>query len=143
MFKGKFCFETTIDKPLNEVWAFFSKNTNLAEITGFPKVKVTGDQEVSKGARVNLELNFVVLTLTWKARIIDEKEGAFFTDVAEKAPFPFRIWTHTHRFVSEGSKTKMVDEVEFSSWIPAPIIKLMLYGMFFDRKKQIKKHEPL
>ncbi|WP_051314682.1 SRPBCC family protein [Alteribacter aurantiacus] len=139
MFTGKFEYKTVIDQPIGEVWAFFSNNNNLATITGFPKVIVRGNDEVKKGSKVLLELNFIIMRLNWQGRIVDVNEKESFTDVGEKVPFPFRLWSHTHRFNSKGDKTMMVDEVTFRSWIPAPFIKVMLYGMFMDRKRQIRK----
>ncbi|TMW73714.1 SRPBCC family protein [Alteribacter natronophilus] len=138
MFRGKFVYTTVIESPVEDVWSFFSKNENLAAITGFPEVNVTGDREVRKGAVIQLELDFKLFFMNWQARIIRAETGSFFQDAGEKVPFPFRLWLHTHRFEGiPGGKTKMTDEVAFSSWVPVPLIKIMLYGMFLDRKRQL------
>ncbi|PYZ98541.1 hypothetical protein CR205_08125 [Alteribacter lacisalsi] len=140
MFRGHFVYKTEIDQPVEEVWAFFSQNDNLAAVTGFPKVKVTGDSQVEEGAVVHLKLDFLIITLGWQARIVKVKPGVLFQDAGEKVPFPFRLWLHTHHFRQLGSgRTEMKDEVRFSSWIPAPFVKMMLFGMFMDRKRQLGK----
>ncbi|WP_096434754.1 SRPBCC family protein [Alteribacter populi] len=144
MFKSTFRYETTIDQPLDEVWGFFQCNKNLAKLTGFPKVDVSGPPIVKEGAVIHLRLHFRVLALRWRARIIRVEDKHLFQDVGEKVPFPFRLWTHTHRFEAvSDKKTKMIDEVVFSSWIPTPFVYIILFGMFCDRKRQIRKHGSL
>ena len=143
MFRGTFYYPTEISKPVDEVWAFFQTNENLVSITGFPRIEMLGDREVFEGARVSLKLNFFIISLYWQGRITKVADEKFFIDEGEQLPFPFRSWHHVHAFKPvDKYRTKMIDKVEFSSYIPAWLIKWMLFGMFSDRKRQLKKQWP-
>ncbi|GEL08281.1 SRPBCC family protein [Salisediminibacterium halotolerans] len=140
MFKGTFYYATLIPRPLNDTWDFFQKNENLAAITGFPKVKVFGDHLVEQDAEVKLKLHFGFISLNWHGRITELSAERYFIDEGEDIPFPFKSWRHVHAFKAvDESTTKMIDRVTFESFLPAPLIKLMLSGMFFDRKRQLNK----
>lgn len=139
MFSGTFFYKTEIDKPLEEVWEFFQNNENLAAITGFPKIRILGDKEVFEGADIHLQMNFIVVKLHWKGEITKVVPDAYFMDEGIKLPPPFQAWRHVHAFKEiSPSRTKMIDRVEFSSLLPSPLIKVMLRGMFSDRKKQLR-----
>lgn len=138
MFKGTFHFKTEIERPLADVWRFFQSNENLVAITGFPKITLLGDKDVFEGAKIHLQLNFIVLKLNWEGRITKVVKDAYFIDEGVKLPLPFKAWKHIHAFEesSEGT-TFMFDRVEFEAYLPAPFINIMLYGMFQDRKRQL------
>ncbi|PRO66742.1 SRPBCC family protein [Alkalicoccus urumqiensis] len=141
MFSSTWYFKTEMEEPKEKVWNFFQKNDNLVAITGFPKIELEGDRTVYEGAQIVLHMNFYLFKLRWEGAIVERQEGAYFIDEGRKLPFPFRSWRHTHAFkeTAEG-KTRMIDRVEFSSWLPAPLIKLMLAGMFSDRKRQLRMY---
>lgn len=140
MFSSTFYFKTEMNEKKSDVWSFFQTNENLVAITGFPKIKLLGDKEVKEGADVILQMNFFVIKLLWKGEITKVVPEDYFMDEGVKLPFPFRTWQHVHAFKElEQGGTRMIDRVEFSSYIPAIFIKLMLFGMFQDRKRQLKK----
>ncbi|SER47781.1 SRPBCC family protein [Salipaludibacillus aurantiacus] len=140
MFKHTFYYKTDILQPLETIWPFFQTNENLAAITGFPKIKVLGDKEVFKGSAVHLQLNFFIVKLNWKGEITETADRKYFIDEGLKIPFPFKSWRHVHAFKRlEGNGTRMIDRVEYTSFLPPFIVNLMLKGMFADRKRQLKK----
>ncbi|UCZ54647.1 hypothetical protein LGQ02_07830 [Bacillus shivajii] len=141
MFKGTFTFETMIEKPLPEVWCFFQSNENLVNITTYPKIELLGDKGMYKGAVIHLNMQFYFASFEWKGEVINIKDKEFFVDVANVLPFPLKEWKHVHSFEKlDEERTKMVDTVQFESYIPSVYIKAGLYGMFHSRKKQLKKH---
>ncbi|QKS70997.1 hypothetical protein FLK61_30220 [Paenalkalicoccus suaedae] len=141
MFSGTFYFKTEINKPIKDVWEFFQTNENLVAITGFPKITLLGDKDVFEGSHVHLKMDFFLVKLDWQGEITKVVPEAYFMDEGKKLPFPFKEWRHVHAFKElSPSKTKMIDRVEFSSYVPAPLIKAMLIGMFSDRKRQLKKY---
>lgn len=78
--------------------------------------------------------------LKWFLEIKEVQEQAFFIDEAFVAPFPFKKWRHTHTFVQKKEHTLMIDEIEFEAYLPVSIIRLLLYGMFRDRGKVMKRY---
>ncbi|RKL68805.1 hypothetical protein CR203_01810 [Salipaludibacillus neizhouensis] len=140
MFRHTFYYKTELPRSISEVWSFFQTNENLASITAFPKIDILGDKDVKEGASVHLRLDFILLRLHWKGRITKVVPEAYFMDEGEKLPFPFKTWRHVHAFKELGSyKTKMIDRVEYESFVPPFIVNLMLKGMFSDREKQLNK----
>lgn len=143
LFQDTFYYKTDIDRPLSEVWSFFQTNDNLAAITGFPKIRILGDKDVTEGAAVHLEMNFYFMKLEWKGEITKVVPEAFFMDEGTDLPYPFTSWRHVHAFKAVDEKTtRMIDRVEFTAKVPSPFVRLMLKGMFKDRQRQLKKHFP-
>lgn len=141
MFKDTFYFKTDIDRPLDEVWAFFQTNENLAAITGFPKIRILGEKDVYEGSDVHLQMDFLIMKMQWKGQITKVVPHAFFMDEGTELPFPFQTWRHVHAFKElDDGRTRMIDRVEFSALVPSPFVRLMLKGMFKDRERQLMKH---
>ncbi|TVP82774.1 MAG: hypothetical protein EA344_10930 [Alkalicoccus sp.] len=140
MFKGTFHYRTKMNKPLSDVWSFFQYNRNLAAITSFPKLTLQGDEKVFEGAVIHLKMNFFIIRLSWESKISQVQPLRYFIDEGEKLPFPFTKWQHKHEFIElRPGWTLMTDQVRFTSLVPAVFIKIMLYGMFSDRKRKLEK----
>ena len=141
MFRDTFYYKTEIPRSISEVWSFFQSNQNLAAITAFPKIDILGDKDVEKDANIHLRLNFMLFKIHWKGRITEVVPEAYFIDQGEKLPFPIKSWSHVHAFKRLSSdETKMIDKVEYDSYVPPMLVNLMLKGMFHSRKKQLKKY---
>ncbi|WP_444685662.1 SRPBCC family protein [Alkalicoccus luteus] len=138
MSSGTFYYGTIIDKPLQEVWDFFQATENLAAITTFPEITVKGSERSEEGAEIELQMNFYAAKLSWKSRISEVSEPNYFIDEGIEVPFPFKVWRHVHAFKTEpDGRTKMIDMVQFDASVPSAAVKLMLFGMFSDRKRKL------
>jgi len=104
--------EQVVSRPLNEVFAFFSRAENLQEITppwlSFNVVRVQ-PEPVEKGTRIDYRLKVRGLPLRWTSEIVLWEPPHQFVDVQVRGPY--LLWHHTHKFVEEGSATRIIDEV--------------------------------
>ncbi|MDQ0205640.1 SRPBCC family protein [Alkalicoccobacillus murimartini] len=133
-----YTYRTTIDAPMKKVWDFFQDPTNLARIQRFPKVNVK-ESGSDEGSKVKLKIGYLGVGVNWDATIETVKKPHYFVDTAEKPPFPFTYWRHTHRFERENGKSVIIDELEFAARIPSAISSKLLTYMFQSREKQIMK----
>lgn len=124
---------TTLDAPLEEVFAFFSDAQNLEKLT--PKelsfqILTPMPIEMREGALIEYKINLSGVPFKWVTEITDWQPGKQFTDSQLKGPYA--KWVHTHSFEAEGNRTKMHDRVEYlpKGWIFAPLITAL-----FVRKK--------
>ncbi|MCM2677760.1 SRPBCC family protein [Alkalicoccobacillus plakortidis] len=131
-----YTYKTTIDAPTKQVWDFFQDPLNLARIQRFPKVNIkeSGSKE---GSQIKMKIGYLGIGVNWHATIETVKKPHYFIDTAEKPPFPFTYWRHTHRFTVEDGKSVMIDEVEFAAKLPSTITNKLLTYMFQSREKQI------
>jgi uncharacterized protein YbjT (DUF2867 family)/ligand-binding SRPBCC domain-containing protein len=104
----------TIDRPIDEVFAFFSRPENLGRITpramGFEQVSTDLDM------RAGLEIEHRVRPLLgvpvlWRSRIRSYDPPRSFVDVQVRGPY--RRWEHRHTFTSVPGGTRIDDEVEY------------------------------
>ena len=104
----------TIDRPIEEVFAFFSNPTNLGRITppsmGFEQVST--DLEMRAGLEIDHRIRPVLgLPLTWRSRIESYDPPHSFVDVQVRGPY--RRWTHHHTFTAVPGGTRIDDEVTY------------------------------
>lgn len=116
---------TVFDKPLNEVFDFFSKAENLNKVTPkFLKFKILTPLpiEMKKGALIDYKIELGGLPFKWKTEITDWNPPYSFTDQQLKGPY--KVWIHEHKFEEFNGKTRMTDTVRFLSpgWIFEPLI---------------------
>jgi len=117
-----------VDAPLADVWEFHSRAEGLAALTpGFANLRIeatrgpdgTPDPDVlDAGAEVEVSVRpfGVGPRQRWVSRIVDRGRAdgrAYFVDRMVEGPLA--RWEHTHRFVAEGSGTRLVDRVD---WAP-------------------------
>lgn len=140
MFKGRYVYTTTLSSDLEHVWLFFQSAENLVRITRFPLVSIDSDPTVAQGKNIKLKLNFILFRLKWLLKIKEVEEKVFFIDEGLHVPFPFKKWQHIHSFSQKGNQTVMTDEIEFEAYLPAFIIRILLFGMFRDRGKVIQRY---
>ena len=105
-----------IDRPVDEVYRFFSEPRNLARITpssmGF---ELRSDDVLM---RDGLEIRYRIRPLlgipaTWVTRVVDVDPPNGFVDIQESGPY--RRWKHSHRFesVEDGAATIVHDDIEY------------------------------
>ena len=107
--------EQWIDRPIDEVFAFFADAHNLERITppwlGF-KILSMSTNSISEGTVIRYRLRMHGIPLHWQSEIREWNPPQFFVD--EQAKGPYKRWRHTHSFEAHGSRTKMIDEVQYA-----------------------------
>jgi ligand-binding SRPBCC domain-containing protein len=106
--------EQLVRRPVDEVFAFFSDANNLEAIT--PRqlnfhILTPGPILLASGARIDYQLTLYGIRLKWATLIESWDPPHRFVDVQLRGPY--RVWRHTHRFISEGPGTRIVDDVEY------------------------------
>lgn len=111
-----FIQEQTIDRPIGEVFAFFSDVHNLTRITP-PWIDfrvVTPDPiEMRVGTLIDFRLKLHGIPFAWRTEITEWDPPHRFTDEQRKGPY--KRWIHTHSFKSENGRTQMTDHVRYAA----------------------------
>ena len=111
---------TIIDRPLDEVFAFFCAAENLGAITppdmGFDIVTPT-PIAMAAGTTIDYRIRASGVPMRWRT-VIDVWEPP----VAGRARFvdsqtrgPYACWWHEHRFEADGARTIMTDTVHYAA----------------------------
>jgi ligand-binding SRPBCC domain-containing protein len=106
--------EQVVDRPVDEVFAFFSDANNLEAITPRQlnfQILTPGLIRMAAGARIDYQLKLYGIPLKWATLIESWTPPHEFVDVQLRGPY--RVWRHTHRFASEGAGTRIVDDVDY------------------------------
>jgi NADH dehydrogenase len=103
-----------VDRPIDEVFAFFSRPENLGRIT--PPAMGFELRSKDLAMRTGLEVEYRVRPLlgiptTWRSLIADFDPPHSFRDVQLRGPY--RRWDHRHTFVAQGDRTIITDEVTY------------------------------
>jgi uncharacterized protein YbjT (DUF2867 family)/ligand-binding SRPBCC domain-containing protein len=103
-----------IPRPLDDVFAFFSRPENLGRITP-PWMEfeiVSPDRDMRTGLVIDYTLHaFPGVPSRWRAGIAEYLPPHTFTDV--QIDGPYRRWEHQHRFAQVGEGTRVDDRIEF------------------------------
>ena len=104
-----------VDRPIDEVFAFFSRPENLARITP-PGIRFdlqTSDTAMRDGLEVDYRVRPLFwIPVGWRSKIADYDPPHGFRDIQLKGPY--RSWDHRHNFVAEGDQTRISDVVDYS-----------------------------
>ena len=106
--------EQWLERPVEEVFAFFSDANNLEAIT--PKqlqfhILTPGPIQLQAGARIEYQLKLYGVPVKWATLIESWEPPRQFVDVQLRGPY--RVWRHTHRFAAEGTGTRIFDDVDY------------------------------
>ena len=106
--------EQLVERPLEEVFEFFSDARNLEAITpqwlNF-QILTPGPIEIHAGTLLDYRLRWHGLPIQWRTEIEAWNPPYGFTDVQLKGPY--KLWHHTHSFAAEAGGTRMVDVVRY------------------------------
>ena len=135
-----------VPRPLEEVFAFFSRPENLAVLTppdlGF-EFLTPSPIAMRRGALIDYRVRPFGVPLRWTTAITEYDPPHLFIDEQLKGPYSF--WHHTHRFAAEGGGTRISDEVR---WLPPfgplgraalPLIRRELEAIFRFREEAVKR----
>lgn len=107
--------EQCIARPIDEVFAFFADAWNLEKITppwlGF-RILFMSTDSIEEGTTIRYRLRLHGIRFYWRTEICEWNPPHCFVD--EQTKGPYKRWRHTHRFEAHGSRTKMIDEVQYS-----------------------------
>lgn len=106
--------EQFITQPLSEVFAFFERPENLAEITppGMRfRIRSESPVEMRRGAVIDYTISLLGLRLKWRSRISTYEPPHMFVDVQERGPYA--LWEHTHTFEEVEGGTLVRDVVRY------------------------------
>jgi ligand-binding SRPBCC domain-containing protein len=106
--------EQWIERPIDEVFAFFGDAHNLEEITppwlGF-KILFMSMDSIQEGTIIQYRLRLHGIPVHWRTNICEWNPPSSFVD--EQTRGPYKVWRHTHKFEAHGRRTKMIDEVQY------------------------------
>jgi uncharacterized protein len=134
-----------VDKPVEDVFKFFSDAHNLERITpswiNF-KILSQSTPEIQKDTLFEYALKVRGIPLRWTTHITDWEKNKNFVDYQSKGPY--KIWHHTHEFIAYKNGTLMLDDVKykaplglFGELILTPFINMDVNKIFNHRKKII------
>lgn len=125
-----------VEKPLDEVFLFFSDETNLEKLTPeYLKFKVLGKNtsSIEKNTLINYKLSIHGIPFKWQSKITEFVKNNFFID--EQVKGPYAKWVHTHSFIPLTKGTIISDKVIYK--IPFGILGRIFAGYFV--KKDLNK----
>jgi NADH dehydrogenase len=104
-----------VDRPIDEVFAFFARPENLGRITpgslGFELLST--DTKMRRGLQIDYRVRPLLgIPLSWRSLIEHYDPPHGFRDLQLKGPY--RRWDHRHSFVEEGDGTRVIDDVQYS-----------------------------
>jgi len=136
-----------IDRPIEEIWDFFSAEENLERITptfmNFHVVNKSTDN-IEKGSIIDYKLKVHGIPMKWKTEILELDKGVKFVDFQLSGPY--KMWHHTHTFHKLAQGTLIEDKVKFQvpmgalgSLVATKFILSDIHSIFDFRKKIISK----
>jgi len=126
-------FRMRIERPVEEVFAFFADARNLERITPpWLRFEILGDppSELRAGTEIDYRLRLRGIPLRWRSRITAWQPPHRFVD--EQARGPYRLWRHEHLFERDGSATLATDHVEYAA-IGGSLVRRFLIAPDLER----------
>ena len=127
------CFRMRIERPVEEVFAFFADARNLERITPpWIRFRILGEPppELRAGTEIDYQLRLRGIPLRWRSRITAWQPPHRFVD--EQARGPYRLWRHEHLFERDGDATLATDQVEFAAF-GGPLVRRFLIAPDLER----------
>ena len=125
--------ETIANRPIEEVFEFFSDAGNLELITP-PELKfriITPlPLQMGKGTLIDYRIKLNGIPFNWKTEITEWEPPYRFVDTQIRGPY--RVWIHEHTFLASGNNTIVRDKV---SYLPPGLFMEPLISTLFVRKK--------
>ena len=137
--------ETFVNRPLGDVFEFFSRPENLELLTPpWLRFRIVTPLpiELRQGTTIDYRLRLRGLPLRWRSLIPVWEPPHRFVD--EQLKGPYRTWVHEHRFTSEEGGTRVLDHVRYDllcGRIVQPIfVRRDLQRIFAYRTEALQRH---
>ncbi len=137
---------TWIDRPIDEVYAFFADAGNLERITP-PELRFRILTPLPVAMRVGTLIDYRLalfgVPFAWRTEISRWDPPHGFVD--RQLAGPYRHWTHTHEFSAERGGTRMQDTVQYAlplgplGLVALPLVKRQLARIFDFRESTIQE----
>lgn len=133
-----------VERPIEEVFAFFSDAHNLERITPPQlrfRVLTPGVITLQEGALIDYRLSLFGVPFGWRTRIGAWQPPVMFVD--EQLRGPYREWLHTHTFETVPEGTRITDHVQYRlplhplSAIALPLVRRQVEHIFDYRARVI------
>ncbi|MGI8428969.1 MAG: SRPBCC family protein [Solirubrobacteraceae bacterium] len=124
--------EQVLDRPLDEVFQFFSQAHNLERITpSWLNFKVLSREpiEMHAGTVIEYRLRLYGVPFRWSSRIESWEPDHGFADRQVRGPY--RLWHHRHEFAADGEGTVVRDHVEYA--LPFGVLGELAHAAFVRR----------
>jgi len=121
-----------IERPLAEVFDFFSTPENLAEITPSElnfKILSPHPLEMKQGAVFDYTIKLYKISVHWRTLITTYEPPYRFVDEQIKGPYSY--WHHTHIFKEVNDGVEIHDSVSYS--IPFGLLGRLLHAVWIKR----------
>ena len=126
-------YQMIVDRPLDEVFAFFEKPENLAVLTprelGFV-VLTPSPIEMKQGALIDYTIRIMGKRVRWRTMITTYSPPHRFID--EQLLGPYSFWHHTHEFEDVNGSTRITDTVRYL--VPFGFIGVIAQKLFVRRQ---------
>ena len=129
----KLHFKQNIDKPIDEVFSFFSDPENLALITPEKlnfKILTPVPIKMKDGQLIDYTIELFKKEIRWRTLITEYDFPKMFIDQQIKGPYS--LWHHKHSFKDCGDYIEMVDDVSYA--IPFGFIGRIVNFLFIERE---------
>ena len=118
----------TVNRPREEVFAFFADAGNLERLTP-PELRfqiLSPPVAMRKGTLIDYRLQLFGVPFGWRSLISRWEPPECFVD--EQVKGPYRRWVHTHLFRETAVGTEIVDRVEYQLplWPLGEPVKLLV-----------------
>ncbi|MDP2480058.1 MAG: SRPBCC family protein [Candidatus Palauibacterales bacterium] len=138
--------ETTVPRPLGEVFAFFAAAENLQRLTPPEmdfRIMTPLPIPMAAGTLIDYRLRLFGMPFRWRTRIDRWEPPDRFVD--EQLEGPYAVWVHTHSFREVEAGTRVRDHVRYALPVyPAgelafPVVRLQLRRIFGYRKRRLRE----
>ena len=121
---------TSVNAPLDETFAFFSKAESLGLLTpSSMKFSVQGlPPAIGENTTVAYRLRVAGVPIDWRSRIVNWTPGSHFADFQETGPY--HCWWHEHSFRAAGPSTVMEDRVCYAP--PLGVLGRLAGSLFIE-----------
>jgi len=139
--------EQWVNRPLAEVFPFFSDARNLEQLTpaflNFQVLK-TSTPTIREGTLIDYKLSLHGLPMHWQSRIESWEPGRSFVDTQVSGPY--QLWHHAHEFEEYRGGTIIRDRVRYrmplggiGDTLARPFVQSDLKAIFDFRRQRVRE----
>ncbi|HEX5131423.1 MAG TPA: SRPBCC family protein [Candidatus Krumholzibacteria bacterium] len=139
----RFLREQFIERPLDEVFAFYADAANLERITppwlNF-RILTPLPIPMRAGTLIEYQIRLRGLPMRWQTRIAEWNAPHGFMDVQVRGPY--RVWEHRHEFHAVSGGTLVRDTIDYAlpaGWLGELVRRFVVSGdieKIFDHRRR-------